>query len=135
MDPPRRFDSARATREELSPDLKWALAIRGSGATSFVLLPTGPGEPRIVKGNLTDHCWADFFPDGTRVGFDAAEPGHRRRTYVQEIAGGVPRPVTPEGVEAAQLLPDGRFLVARDETGKLVLYPVEGEATAGTRPT
>ena len=50
------------------------------------------------------------------------------RTYVQDIGGGQPRPITPEGVTGNLLSPDGQFLLARDldEKQPFVLYPVNG---------
>jgi len=48
------------------------------------------------------------------------------RTYVQEISGGAPRPVTPEGVFAVDVSPDSKFMVAPGPDGRLALFPVDG---------
>ena len=51
------------------------------------------------------------------------------RCYVQDVAGGPARPVTPEGVTApAPVLvsPDGLHFVAADAAGTRALYAVEG---------
>jgi hypothetical protein len=48
------------------------------------------------------------------------------RLYVQDLAGGKPRPITPEGVGVGQVSPDGRWIVTVDPDDKLVLYSVEG---------
>ena len=37
-------------------------------------------------------------PDGKRLLVAGFEEGKGQRVYVQDLAGGVPRPVTPEGV-------------------------------------
>jgi Tol biopolymer transport system component len=62
------------------------------------------------------------------------------RLWVQDISGGDPRPVTPEGytswTRAVVVSPDGRFGVANDEDGDVVLVPLEGgelRSVAGAR--
>lgn len=110
----------------LSPDGKWALA---SMATEnlLVLLPTGPGQRKeLVKGkSLTIATrYGRFFPDGRRIAFVASEPGKARRAYVQELAGGEPKAVTPELREAQfAISPDGAWIAARGMDDKLHLYP------------
>jgi hypothetical protein len=68
---------------------------------------------------------AGFFPDGRRIIFVGSESGHARRSWIQDLDGGKPRPVSPEGVVGALLSPDGRFFVARGPDQKPALYPVE----------
>ena len=48
------------------------------------------------------------------------------RAWIQDLAGGAPRPITPEGVAGTQVSPDGKYLCAVDAEGKLWIYPVEG---------
>src|SRR5262249_18794036 len=51
----------------LSPDGKWALALRSDPA-QLVLLPTGPGEPRLLpRSDLKEYHYASWFPDGQRI--------------------------------------------------------------------
>src|SRR5262249_48785403 len=90
--------------------------------------PTGAGESRPLPKDPIDHNGqASFFPDGRRILFVGSEPGHARRCWVQDLDGGKPRPVTPEGVfGGAVLSPDGRFFVARAPNQKPALYSVEG---------
>src|SRR6185369_7902117 len=47
------------------------------------------------------------------------------RVFVQDLAGGAAKPVTPEGVEAGLLSADGRSLVVQTPEG-LALMPAEG---------
>jgi eukaryotic-like serine/threonine-protein kinase len=112
----------------LSPDGKWVLAsIVRSSPISAVLLPTGAGESRPLPRDSIDHNGrASFFPDGRRILFVGSEPGHAGRCWVQDLEGGKPRPVTPEGVVGGVLSPDGRFFVARAPDQRPALYPVEG---------
>jgi Tol biopolymer transport system component len=112
----------------LSPDGKWVLAalIRFASAP-LVLLPTGTGDLRPFPKDMLNHDSdpAEFFPDGKRVLFTGSEPGHARRTWVQDLEGGRPRPVTPEGAVGTFLSPDGRFVLVRGQDQKFALYPVE----------
>jgi hypothetical protein len=90
----------------------------------LVLLPTGPGQTKdLTRPGLT-YLGAGWFPDGRRVAFTAEAQG-ARRTYEQDVDGGEPRVVGPEGV--ALVTPDGHSLVVvRD--GKAVFHPVDGGA-------
>jgi Tol biopolymer transport system component/predicted Ser/Thr protein kinase len=96
----------------LSPDGKWVVCIRSERDHSqIMLLPTGPGETRLLPaGDLFYHA-AELSPDGRRVLFQAEQKGRPVRTYVQDLDGGKPRPVTPEGTRASRISPDGRFAV------------------------
>ena len=115
----------------LSPDGKWALSMRRTSPPQLVVLPTGPGEARLLKNEgFKDYSWADWLPDGRRIVFVCIEPGHAARCYLQHLEGGKPRPITPEGVvmfpcEKA-ISPDGRSLVAISLDHKMSLYPIEG---------
>jgi len=69
-----------------------------------------------------------FFPDGKRIAFTGNEEGEGPRLFVQDLAGGDPKPVSPEGVAAFagnKVSPDGAFLAAASDAG-LALYPTAG---------
>jgi Tol biopolymer transport system component len=111
----------------LSPDGKWALAVQQTVPPKLVLLPTGPGEEKLLpRGTIGEYKSAGWFPDGRKVFFSGAEAGHRHRTYVQDIEGGEPRPVTAEGMEGGLLSPDGKLIAAVDRYGEYYLCPIEG---------
>jgi serine/threonine protein kinase/Tol biopolymer transport system component len=109
----------------LSPDGKWVLASVGTPA-KLVLYPTGVGETRQVTDDKLDHFNMAWLPDGQSVIFSLAEPGHRPRVYLQELNGGSPRPLTPEGVLGRMLTPDGKFLLAADSQHQIFLFPTAG---------
>jgi serine/threonine protein kinase len=113
----------------LSPDGKWVLTdLIRSSPTQIVLLPTGAGEPKPFPKDEIEHGsgpFGAFHPDGKRIVFVGHEPGRPSRTFVQDLAGGAARPVTPEGVVARLLSPDGRSLVTQSPEG-VALTPVEG---------
>jgi len=113
----------------LSPDGKWALSIASqTSAPQLILYPTGTGEPRPLERQGINYQFASFFPGGNRILIAGNEPGHAMRLYVQDLAGGKARPVTPEGVSDLRIpvSPDGHWAACRNPEGKLVLYPVEG---------
>jgi len=91
----------------LSPDGKWALAIVYT-PPQVVIHPTGPGEPRpLPRGALEAYQSASWFPDGTSVLVCGNEAGKASRCYAQSLAGGLPRPVTPEGTTKGTVSPGG----------------------------
>jgi len=122
---PQRLGEGRPLA--LSPNGKWALAVKQTQPPQLVLLPTGPGEQKsLPRGAIAEYKSAGWFPDGNQIFFAGTESGHRPRTYVQEIGGGEPRPVTDEGYLGALLSPDGKRIAAVDRYGELYLCPVEG---------
>ncbi len=114
----------------LSYDGKWALV--SPAAKKYVVVPTGPGEPRpLSASNVLPLVNASWFPDGKRILFAGVEPGHRPRLYVQEVPGGLPRPVTPEGFltigMSRAVSPDNRLALAvSSEDGATWIFPIEG---------
>jgi eukaryotic-like serine/threonine-protein kinase len=114
----------------LSPDARWALAVQGDTPGELVLLPAGTGEVRrLPRGAIAEYLdWAAWSPDGRRVYLAAREASDVRRTYVQDVDGGDPRPVTPEGFVGLLLSPDGRTLATVDRYGEYYLYSVDGSS-------
>ncbi|HUM01216.1 MAG TPA: protein kinase [Thermoanaerobaculia bacterium] len=123
---------------DLSRDGKWALASVPTTPPQLMLYPTGAGEPRkLERGGLISYESAQFFPDGRRIVVCGHEEGRAVRCYVQEIAGGKPRPVTPEGTSQGFVSPDGRLILVAASGGAPVLYPVDGgeaRPVAGATP-
>jgi serine/threonine protein kinase len=114
-----------------SPDGKWVLSFIPGPPPKITIFPTGAGEPKSVPIPGIERIIAErpgFFPDGKRIWFTGAEAGRPLRTYMQEITGGTPRSVTPEGVFAITASPDGKFMLAHDPDGHLALFPVDGGA-------
>jgi Tol biopolymer transport system component len=108
----------------ISPDGKWVLTARLNPAPSqYVLLPTGAGEAKVVTNDSLAHDIGWFSADGTHIVFSGFAPDRLPRLYLQDLAGGAPKPITPEGVIGPPS-PDGA-LVAFD--GKLY-------STAGAAP-
>jgi eukaryotic-like serine/threonine-protein kinase len=135
----RKTDGAPAVRLgegtaiALSPDGKRVLASVPSGGGKperLVLLPTGAGETRVMNDRLENFGGAAWLPDGKRFVFSAKEKGHEPRIRVQDLEGGDPRPLSPEGVfirrSTTPLSPDGKFVLGIQVDAKASLYPLEG---------
>ena len=126
--PPVRLGEGYALA--LSPDKRSALATP-FGFSQLVLLPTGAGQARrLERGPIESYQTARFLPDGKRILFAGSEKGRRARLYVQDLAGGAPRPVTTEGVgggfHGLVVSPDGRFATGPAPGSGFARYPVGG---------
>jgi len=110
----------------LTPDSKWALSTRADDPTQLFLLPTGPGEAKPLPHGTINHSAAVWLPDGTKFLFSGAEPGKGARLYVQDVQGGNPQPITPEGINVLYfaLSRDGKTVAAAAADEKSYLYPI-----------
>ena len=99
-------------RPALSPDAKSVVAIRDDGGKSqLIVLPTGAGETRTIAALGMRFESVQWFPNGREILFTATVTGSGSRTFVQDLSGGAPRPITPQGLKDALVSPDGRFVV------------------------
>jgi Tol biopolymer transport system component len=113
-------------RPTLSPDHKWVAAIGLDPAQSTLfLLPAGAGETRALTQAGMHYLSVEWFPNGHEVLFTANEAGKGPRTYVQDVSGGPPRAITPEGVRGSLLSPDGTSMITQN-AGKYYVYPIAG---------
>jgi Tol biopolymer transport system component len=112
---------------DLSSDGKSALVVDQPGR-QLTVVPTGAGEARALPNGGLSYQVAVFFPDGRRILSNGNEPGRRTRLWVQDVSGGKPRPISPEGVlmpRGAVVSPDGRTIAASGPDGRPMLYPTE----------
>ncbi|HET7294417.1 MAG TPA: protein kinase [Vicinamibacteria bacterium] len=110
----------------LSPDSKWVLAQSQDHATELMLLPTGAGETKAFGDPGIEYGGAAWAAGGTRVLLSGRHAGQPWRSYVMDATGGEPRAVTPEGVVADAISPDGLRVAARDAANRVLLHSVEG---------
>ena len=113
--------------EDLSPDGKWVLAAPAGRRTHWILVPTGPGQPRALPpGPVIARGEANFLPDGRHVVFGGREQERRWRVYVQDTTTGTVRAISPERVVTTGLATvDGRAVLG-SSGGKHFKYPVDG---------
>ncbi len=112
---------------DLSPDGKWAAAT--VNYKQIVLLPTGAGNLKRIDtdGIQRYEHGVHWLPDGKQIVFTGELTGHLARCFIQNVDGGPPRPVTPEGVTFCQVSPDGKMLAAGDVDGRdAKIYPMNG---------
>jgi DNA-binding winged helix-turn-helix (wHTH) protein/Tol biopolymer transport system component len=133
----RRTDGSPAVRlgeglpMQFSQDGNWVLTKNlPTAPPQLLLLPTGSGQPITLTPDSIAHHFAALLPDGKRILFEGNEPGRARRNWIQDVAGGKPLPITPEGTAGRRVSPDGKLLVAADQERKFWLY-----TTDGRRPT
>jgi hypothetical protein len=118
--------------ESLSPDGKWVLT-RAPGAAmtlgrEWLLLPTGPGSPRLLpRGAITQMVEGAWLPDGKGIVFTAIEEDQAARAYVQDVDTGSMRPISPAGVHMPEraATADGKSVLVWLD-GKWFLYPIDG---------
>ncbi len=122
-----------------SPDGRWALSSPDLTTGQFRLLPLGPGEPKELPKSGVNCQSAAWFPDGRRILLSGSEGGHGSQLFVQDLTGGKPRAITPQGVSFIfpAVSPDGKWIAAKGPDRRLSLYPTEpGEPRAmpGSEP-
>ena len=118
--PPVKLGFKDVFPDDLSPDGRLVLATSAS-TNQLILLPTGAGEAQPLPAHgITSYHGAKWFPDGHRILFNTWVPepvpssGNehvtKRRAYVTDRAGTPPQPLTPPGVWALAISPDGTRL-------------------------
>ncbi len=113
-------------RPALSPDGKWVACIVADGPkTDLTLLPTGAGEARTLNSAGVHYERVEWFPDSQRLLVTGNEPNQPLRSFVQDLRGGNPQPLTPPGRIASRVSPDQKW-VTSTAGGKLSLFPLAG---------
>jgi Tol biopolymer transport system component len=129
----RKTDGSSAVRlgdggaGPMSPDGKWVVSY-GIDQARLILLPVGAGQSVQIPIGAISASFPVFLPDSRRVVFRGREPGRGERIWLVGIEGGKPKPISPEGVPYAPLVPspDGRVVMALGVDGRPTLFPVEG---------
>ena len=130
----RSTDGAPAVRlgkgdpHSISHDGQWVLAA-DLATNTLNLLPTGAGQPRpITNHGMTQYPWSGFLPGDRTILFHGTDKAGVNRMYVQDLDGGTPRAVTPDGVTVPlrnTVTPDGKWLAA-EAKGAIRLFPIDG---------
>lgn len=112
---------------DLSPDGKWAAT--DVSYSQLLLLPTGAGTvKRVDKGGIERYGhMIHWMPDSKQIVFPGNLSGHGVRCFIQNIDGGTPKPLTPEGVGGCAVSPDGQLVIGSNLTGGVAqFYPTDG---------
>jgi len=141
----RRTDGSPAVRlgdglgKQISPDGRWVLSITLTPSRKIVLLPVRAGARREIDSRGIIPHEGMWTPIPNKILIAGNEPGHGRRLYLQDLEGGEPVPVSPEGIGHGffPISPDGKFVVAQGSDQTFYLYPLGGgepEAIPGLTP-
>ncbi|MCG6924682.1 MAG: winged helix-turn-helix domain-containing protein [Acidobacteria bacterium] len=135
----RRTDGSRPVRLgdgrafDLSPDGRWAAVIPVTSPDRVLLLPTGAGEPRQIRGpgGMVTHDAAGWLSDGETLFVTGRDGNDRRSTWLVDMQGRQPRRLPlPEGryLTRNTFSPDGTVFVAGcpPPDRNPCLYPVAG---------
>jgi Tol biopolymer transport system component len=116
------------TAQTLSPNGNWALCVTHTPPEQIFLLPTKTGQPRTITHDNIDHYTASWLPGGKQIIFAGSEPGRAPRLWLQDLEGGKPKPISPEGgaLAAVFISPDGTQVIGLGTDGKLSLFGVNG---------
>jgi serine/threonine protein kinase len=116
----------------LSPDGKWVLALipGPDGRRSLMQFPTGAGESHAIATGSVQVHQAYFFPDMHHIlELGSVADGHGLRLWVQDLDGGAPRAISPEGAGFRYrgcISRDGKRVAALDPERKAIVYDVAG---------
>jgi Tol biopolymer transport system component len=110
----------------LSRDTQRVICTTPEGQLNEV--PTKTGQVKVLTHDQIVHGPTQWFPDEKQILFLGQEPGHGPRIYVQDVSGGAPRAITPEGAGLNfRLSPDEtRLAVTMGTDFKIAIYPVSG---------
>jgi Tol biopolymer transport system component len=123
----------------LSPDGKSVLCVRrGDNSSVLQIVPTGAGEVRVFPSEGFRYQPPEWFPDGQRILFNASKADGVLRAYTAPAGGGASTPITPAGVRATRVSPDGKWMVAsssgRGSWLQSVTDPAEQQPLPGLTP-
>lgn len=97
----------------LSPDGKSVVCVRRDETQAVLqIIPTGAGETRVFPAEGFRYQPPEWFPDGQRILFNAAQTDSPPRAYTAPAAGGAATAITAPGVRAMRVSPDGKWMVA-----------------------
>ena len=113
-------------RPALSPDGKQVVCIFRQDKNSILkILATGAGEDQLLSTDGMKYDNAEWFPDQRRLLVTGSAQGKPLRTYWRPIDGNQLHPITPPGVHAHKVSPDGRWAVGVVGS-RFRMFPTDG---------
>jgi WD40 repeat protein len=138
--PPTLLGLAGGFADAIAPDGDRVLATSQDRTRLMIVSVDDSRTQELPPHEITTYEGALWFPDGKRVVFNGWENRRTVRAFEQDLAGGPPRPLTPDGVKAMAVSWDGRRLavtgtggVAVMDLSRRTLHPVAGSQD-GDRP-
>ena len=122
------ISGTNAWSDALSPDGQTVLATMDLGR-KLVVFPPGVSAPQTLEAaGVVSYSGAYWFPGAgeTRVLFAGQRAGEGLRSYVQDIKGGPPKAITPEGSWGVAISPDGKWIAGPGSGQAIPLWPVDG---------
>jgi hypothetical protein len=111
----------------ISPDNKWVTSIPPNDTTKVMLLPTGVGDAKTITAPHFHYQYATWTSDGSSLVEAASESDRPVRFWSQKTDGSAPRPLTPEGIVGHFVTVNhSDYICFQDETGAVLLYPIDG---------
>jgi len=98
-----------------SPDERWVLALVYS-PPRLVRYPIGVGASVSVDHGSLERVGSAGWIDDTHVWICGNEKGRTARCYLQDIAGGPLKALTPEGLDVVLVSPDGKLVAVSSGT-------------------
>ena len=130
----RSTDGSQPTFLELKDGFADALTRDGSLAIGtnaegrLIVIPKGVGETRVLPSHdIVTYNGARWFPDAKRILFTGAKANEQLRSYVQDVQGGPPQPITPQGTWGLSISPDGEMIAAITAQQPITLWSVAGK--------
>jgi eukaryotic-like serine/threonine-protein kinase len=119
----------------LSPDGAWVFSLVPTTPQKAILLPTGPGQPRVLDlGPLSSViASASWMPDGQHVLVSGNEAGKQGRLWLLDAAGGPPKAASPGGITFGgranrRVAPDGRRVLCGSNELPVGLFDLQDQS-------
>ena len=111
--------------DDLSPDGQTILATTRN-LRQLILVPKGAEDRPLPAHDIVAYRGARWFPDGRRILFNGNEAEQDIRSYIQNLDGGAPKPLTPKNVRALSISTDGEWAAAMGPDQAISLWPIAG---------
>jgi eukaryotic-like serine/threonine-protein kinase len=112
--------------DDISADGTMVLATV-EGASKLVVLRKGADKPQpLPHFRITSYNGARFLSNGQKVLFVGKEEDSDLRSYLQNISGGEPAPITPKRTWGMTISPDEAWVAATGPDRVISLWPIGG---------
>ncbi len=134
--PPTFLELKDGFADALTRDGTFAIGTNAEGR--LVVIPRRAGQTRVLPSHgIVSYNGARWFPDAKRILFTGAKADEQLRSYAQDVQGGPPQPITPEGTWGLSISPDGEMIAAIGAQQAITLWSVAGKRlreVKGSRP-